>query len=240
LKRKDLTVIALVLIGASVILYSINYLIFHDIEHIFIFLLSDLAFSFIEVIIVGLIIDRFLASREKRSVLYKLNMISGIFFSEIGTKLLGLLLDLFDNRSEICPCLDIGEHWSHSDFVKARNELSKSKIKQKHNNIDLQNLKNYLNQHKSLLLEIITNPNVLEHDEGVELLWAVFHLSDELNALETGNKGIQGTDEIVMDEAVRVYQMLSIEWLNYMEFSQNKYPLFYKAVLSTNQFRIAK
>jgi len=238
-KRRELVGIASILVAASVLVYSVNYLIFHDLHHIFLFLLSDLAFSFLEVIVVGLIIERVLSSREKRNMLYKLNMISGVFFSKVGTKLLGLLLEMFKNREGICPCLSIGEDWTHSNFTNARNLLSKIDIKPDYRPADLQNLKDFLNQHDSFLLEIITDPVVLEHEEGVEVLWAVSHLSDELNTIKIGDKDSQTTEEIVIEEAKRLYHMLSIEWLNYMEFIQHKYPLYYKTLLHTNQFKIA-
>ena len=239
MKRRELVLIALVLVAASVLVYSINYLLFHDLHHIFLFLLSDLAFSFLEVIVVGLIIERVLSSREKQNILYKLNMISGVFFSKVGTKLLGLLLEMFKNREGICPCLSIGEDWTHSNFSNARNTLSKMDIKPEYMSADLQNLKDFLNRHDSFLFEIITDPVVLEHEEGVEVLWAVSHLSDELNSIKIGDKDSQETEEIIVEEAKRLYHILAIEWLNYMEFVQHKYPLYFKTLLHTNQFKTA-
>ena len=61
----------------SVILYFIHYLIFHDPHHIFIYLLGDLAFMPIEVLLVTLIVDRLLGAREKRATMEKMNMVIG-------------------------------------------------------------------------------------------------------------------------------------------------------------------
>lgn len=237
-KRRELIVISLILVAASVFVYSINYLIFHDLNHIFLFMLSDLAFSFLEVIVVGLIIERVLTSREKRSVLYKLNMISGVFFSKVGTNLLGLLLIMFKNRSGICPCLSIGENWGHLEYTNARNVLINLDIKPEYRPSDLQKIKDFLNQHYAFILEIITDPVVLEHEEGVELLWSVSRLSDELNSIIVGDKNSLATEKIVIEEAKMLYRMLAIEWLDYMEFVQHKYPLYYKTLLHTNQFNV--
>ena len=81
--------VALVIL--SVITYSFHYLIFQDSHHIFIYLLGDIAFVPIEVLLVSMIIHHLLNEMDKRNKLEKLNMIIGIFFSEVGTKLLALI-----------------------------------------------------------------------------------------------------------------------------------------------------
>ena len=68
-------VLGLILIALSAFVYFIHYLIFRDIHHVFIYLIGDIAFVFIEVLLVTLIIHRVLTIREKRTMLEKLNMI---------------------------------------------------------------------------------------------------------------------------------------------------------------------
>ncbi|OQA21709.1 MAG: hypothetical protein BWY60_00520 [Actinobacteria bacterium ADurb.Bin346] len=53
----------------SAILYTIHFFVFRDSHHIFIYLLGDIAFLPIEVLIVTLIIDRVLSVREKKQCL---------------------------------------------------------------------------------------------------------------------------------------------------------------------------
>lgn len=78
----------LLLVLLSVFFYAVHYAIFRDSHHIFIYLIGDIAFVFIEVLMVTLIIHHLLAEREKRAMLNKLNMVIGAFFSEVGTSLL--------------------------------------------------------------------------------------------------------------------------------------------------------
>jgi len=59
-------IIATGLILLSLALFTAHYLIFHDEHHLFIFFIGDLAFIPIEVLIVTLIIDPLLESREKQ------------------------------------------------------------------------------------------------------------------------------------------------------------------------------
>ena len=44
----------------------------------------------------------------------------------------------------------------------------------------LVNLHNFLAKKREILLHLLENPNLLEHESFTDLLWAVFHLSDEL------------------------------------------------------------
>ena len=74
--------LGLYLIALSAAFYLIHYGIFRDAHHIFIFLVEDIAFVPIEVLLVTLIIHRMLDAREKRAMLEKMNMVIGAFFSE--------------------------------------------------------------------------------------------------------------------------------------------------------------
>jgi len=76
------------LILLSIILYLVHYAVFRDPHHIFIYMLGDIAFVPIEVLLVSLIVHRLLSEREKRTRLKKINMVIGTFFSEMGTELL--------------------------------------------------------------------------------------------------------------------------------------------------------
>jgi hypothetical protein len=78
-------VLGLSLVALSALFYLIHYAIFKDAHHIFIYMIGDIAFVPIEVLMVTLIIHRLLSEREKRSMLNKMNMVIGAFFSEVGT-----------------------------------------------------------------------------------------------------------------------------------------------------------
>ncbi len=79
--------VTLMLIGASVLTYVVQYLISRNPRDIFFYMIQDLAFLFINVLLVILFIERLLAQREKRALLKKLNMAIGTFFSEVGLEI---------------------------------------------------------------------------------------------------------------------------------------------------------
>lgn len=68
------------LVAISAFLYFIHYEIFRDAHHVYIFLLGDIAFVPVEVLLVTLIFHRVLSEREKSTVMKKLNMVIGAFF----------------------------------------------------------------------------------------------------------------------------------------------------------------
>ena len=55
------------LLVLSAVFYFLHYLMFRDSHHIFIYLVGDVAFVFVEVLLVTLIIHRVLEQRETRA-----------------------------------------------------------------------------------------------------------------------------------------------------------------------------
>jgi hypothetical protein len=101
MKRWDWQIkLGIALIVFSISVYLIHYLTFRDPHHIFIYMIGDITFVFLEVLLVTLIIHRLLGEREKRNRLEKLNMVIGVFFSEVGTELLSSFSD-FDPKLDV-------------------------------------------------------------------------------------------------------------------------------------------
>jgi hypothetical protein len=136
--------LAIAFVALSAILYFIHYLIFRDIHHIAIYLLGDLAFLPLEVLLVVIIIEHLLARREMQAKLEKLNMVVGAFFSKLGNHLLQDLIIHFDNRLEISRYLNVAESWTKKDFQKAVEFAHRLKVEIDCRNIDLGRLKDFL------------------------------------------------------------------------------------------------
>ncbi|HUU18985.1 MAG TPA: hypothetical protein VMW72_17675 [Sedimentisphaerales bacterium] len=104
-------IFGLLLVLLSVLFYAFHYVIFRDAHHIFIYLVGDIAFVFIEVLLVTLIIHQVLSEREKRSMLKKLNMVIGAFFSEVGTPLLRRFREFDSDSEKISKHLVVRDEW---------------------------------------------------------------------------------------------------------------------------------
>src|SRR4030067_1357474 len=116
-------IFGLSLIVLSALVYILHYSIFRDSHHIFLYLIGDIAFLPIQVLLVTLIIDRLLNAREKRSLLKKLNMVIGAFFSEVGTDLLKSFSGFTLQQDEIRQDLVEKNDWSNKVFSNIKKRL---------------------------------------------------------------------------------------------------------------------
>jgi len=102
----------------------------------------------------------------------------------------------------------------------------------------LENIKNFLKEKRQFLLNLLENPNLLEHESFTNLLWAVFHLTDEL----THRKGLDRLPETdyqhLAGDIERAYHLLIVEWLNYMKHLKANYPYLFSLAVRTNPFDV--
>ncbi len=232
-KHRFLIAVAVTLLVLSVALYAVHYAIFRDAHHIFIYLMGDLAFLPLEVLLVALIIDRVLEWREKQAMLGKMNMVVGVFFSEIGTRLMGDLLPAFD-RSQVISGLGLKADWGAGDFRRATASAQGLRPQADCRTIDLEALKSYLHSERDLILRLLENPNLLEHERFTDMLWAVSHVAEELEArpqladLPRSDEGHIGMD------IGRAFTALAAEWLDYVQHLKSHYPYLFSLVLRTH------
>lgn len=101
---------------------------------------------------------------------------------------------------------------------------------------DIGDLKRFLVEKRQFLLNLLENPNLLEHETFTNLLWAVFHLTEELDH-RTDLKGLPGSDyQHLAGDLKRVYCLLIAEWLAYMKHLKSEYPYLFSLALRTNPF----
>ncbi|NWF92170.1 MAG: hypothetical protein HXY46_04600 [Syntrophaceae bacterium] len=224
------------LIVLSVIFYLIHYAIFRDVHHIFIYLIGDIAFVFLEVLLVTLIIHQLLSKRERRAMLKKLNMVIGAFFSEVGTVLLRYFSNFAHHADRIQNDLIITNDWSEKKFLEVKKGLRKHDLGVESRKGDLEDLRSFLLAKRNFLLGLLENPNLLEHDSFTNLLWAVFHLTEEL-AHRTAVSHLPDADyDHLSVDMKRVYGLLISEWLDYMKHLRTNYPYLFSLALRTNPF----
>jgi hypothetical protein len=229
-------ILAASLIGLSAILYFIHYAIYHDARHIFIYLVGDIAFIPIQVLLVTVIIDQVLRAREKNARMQKLNMVIGAFFSELGTKLLAHLSDWDPKLDDIRNELMVSGDWSPDDFTTASKHLRKYEYLIDIRQADLDGLREFLAKKIDFLLRLLENPTLLEHESFTDLLWAVFHLAEELSAREKLHALPPSDYEHLAGDMKRIYGLLVHEWLNYMEHLKGNFPYLFSLAMRTNPF----
>jgi len=229
-------ILGLSLIVLSIILYLIHYAIFRDAHHIFIYMIGDIAFVPIEVLLVTLIIHRLLNEREKRARLEKLNMVIGTFFSAVGTKLLTYFSDFDPGLDTIRNHLMVTNDWSEQEFSEVSQRLKNYDYKIDIQRVDLEELRSFFMEKKDLLIRILENPTLLEHESFTELLRAVFHLSDELEFREDISQ-LPDTDyQHLANDIKRAYILLVHEWVDYVKYLKGNYPYLFSLTMRMNPF----
>jgi hypothetical protein len=224
------------LLVLSALFYFLHYLIFRDAHHIFIYLIGDIAFVFVEVLLVTLIIHSVLEQREKKARLEKLNMVIGVFYSEVGTKLLEILSKWDPQIESIQKELVIEGKSPVRKFGRICRYLKKHDYSIESKKPDWDTVKAFLMTKKDFLLRLLENQNLLEHETFTDVLWAVFHLAEELEA----RKSLQGLPDAdhrhLSGDVKRVYGQLALQWLKYMEHLKSSYPHLFSLSLRTNPF----
>jgi len=227
--------ISLFLICASAITYTVHYLIFHDAHHIFIYMVGDIGFLFLDVLLVILFIERVLARREKRAIMEKLNMVIGAFFSEVGLDLLKEFSNFVMNSQALEKQLEIKPDWKKKDFQRAMAAAQKFSYEIRFDKESLSELREFLVSKRAFMLRLLENPNLLEHDRFTDLLWAVFHLTEELAFRGDKLKDLPESDYgHLAGDLKRAYSQLASEWIAYTTHLKESYPFLFSLAARVN------
>ena len=237
-EKKRLIRTGLFLLLLSVALHGLHFVIFGDLKHIFVYLLGDIAFIPLEVFLVTVVIDQLLERREKEKRMKKMHMLIGLYYQELGFNLLRLIVFADEKRSDFQGTCCIGQDWKAKDFRALEKWLSERKLEVKPENIDYDALYNMLHAQKGLMINLISNPTLLEHENFSELLIAVNHLQDEM-ALRERLKAMPNYKPDYKHwktDIERVYTLSAIQWIRYIEHLKADYPFLYNAARVTNPF----
>lgn len=181
-------------------------------------------------------IEFMIERRERAQRIRKLNMIIGVFFSEVGTKLLKILSQKDPNIEKIRSALIVSNNWSDEDFLRAGEVLKLHVYRLDSRTIPLDEVHGFLTRHKGLMLSLLENPQMIEHDTFTDLLHAVFHFVEELIAREHLADLPQMDYAHLSGDINRVYGLLVNEWLTYMQHLKKHYPYLFSLAMRTNPF----
>ena len=228
--------LGLALLLLSALLYLMHYAIFEDAHHIYIYLLGDIAFLPVEVLLVTIIIQQLLNYREKKATLEKMNMVIGSFFSAVGTRLLTYFSDLDPELENIRKYLIVTNNWSDEEFTSVSKLLRNYDYNVEIKRVDLEGLRTSLISERDFLLRLLENPTLLEHEPFTELLRSVFHLTEELEMREQVTQLSDKDYEHISNDIKRAYTLLVQRWLSYVKYLKDNYPYFFSLVMRTNPF----
>jgi hypothetical protein len=181
-------------------------------------------------------IELMIDERERKLRIEKLNMIIGIFFSEVGTSLLKEMSAHDPSVDEIRSALLVTGTWTDAEFARARDVLDAHDASLDSRSVGLEEMHRFLVSEKGFLLALLENPQLIEHDSFTPLLQALFHLAEELMARESFT-GLPPADYAHLSgDTNRVYRLLVIEWLTYMQYLKQNYPYLFSLAMRKNPF----
>jgi len=236
-RQRSEILLIVILIGLGAIMYAVRWLAFPGAmlhNEMWRFLVGDVAFLMVQIALVTLLVDRMLRAREKLAMLRKLNMVIGAFFSELGTELLGMLAVSDANLDEVRASLIPAHGWTEKSYSDARSALAAHEVSIVLSECDLGALKTLLKAEKPFLLNLLGNQALLEHEAFTELLWAVTHLAEELEA-RTSFDDMPHSDRLhLAGDVKRAYTLLVLQWLEYVRHLQSQYPYLFSLAVRVN------
>jgi len=177
-----------------------------------------------------------LSRREKRIQMRKMNMVIGVFFSQVGSKLIRTFSDADPHFDEIQKGMIVTEKWTHQDFLVVNEHLKNFQYGIDISKADPASLKDFLLGQRDFLVRLLENPILLDHELFTDLLRAVFHLAEELTYRDD-LKQLPNTDLVhIAGDMKRAYHLLVHQWLDYMEYLKVNYPYLFSLAMRTNPF----
>jgi hypothetical protein len=229
-------VIAIALAVMSVGLYAVQIAVFHRTADTLFYLLQDIAFLPIEVLLVTVVLNRLLQMRENRELQEKMGMVIGIFFTEMGNTLLRYFSEFDVNITQMRQTARIRSGWSHREFVAIRRRLLEHEYTIDCQCADLNDLNKMLDEKREFLLQLLSNPSLLEHASFTEMLWAVSHLTQELD-LRPELDDLPDSDYAhIATDMRRAYVQMVVEWLAYVRQIENSHPYMFSLIVRMNPF----
>ena len=231
-KRSEVMIFLMLL--CSVILYGIDYLLIGQFRDVGLGFLGNLAFLPIYVLFVTLMIERLLKEREKEALRQKMNMVIGVFFSEVGTPLLRDGFCFLTDKEGLAEWVKISATWGDTEFRELALYLDSGEMKMDSRLCGMGCLKDFLIARRNFMLGLLENPNLLEHDGFTDLLWAVFHLLEELQMRNSLNSLSEADMDHLSGDIRRAYTHLLKQWVVYLQHLKSDYPYLFSLAVRNN------
>lgn len=179
-----------------------------------------------------------MARGRERLRAQRLNMIIGVFFTEVGNELLNLFTRFDPQIDEIRSNFAVKDNWTSKDFSSLKTNLKRHEHLIDQKLMDLQTIRDFLKEKGDLLLRQLENPDLVEHESFTELLWSIVHLRDELLARKSLSELPQTDLAHLANDTKRAYNYIVRQWLDYMQHLKRSYPYLFSLAIRTNPFAV--
>ncbi|MBN1160410.1 MAG: two pore domain potassium channel family protein [Dehalococcoidales bacterium] len=167
---------------------------------------------------------------------HRLNMLIGVFYTEVGNRLLHTFSRFDPDISKLRQDFMVTPEWSATEFQHLKNRLNAYKHNIDAALLDFEEIRRYLHEKGDMLVHQLENPDLVENEIYAELLWAVVHLRDELVARHSLKKLPESDIAHLVIDVKRAYRLLTQQWIDYMQYLKSRYPFLFSLALRTNPF----
>jgi voltage-gated potassium channel len=167
---------------------------------------------------------------------HRMSMLVGIFFTEVGNELLRLFSGFDPEIKGVRKDFLVTADWTPEKYLALKKRLGTHAHKIDPSRLDLEKTYDFLRARGDLLIRQLENADLIENESFTGLLWATVHLRDELAARPSlKNLPVEDIAHIAND-AKRAYSLLTLQWIDYLQFLKLKYPFLFSLAVRTNPF----
>jgi len=226
---KNYILVSLFLVLLSLTMFFIHYLIFGQLENTEYYSIMNLCFIPINILAVTLVFEKLVERRARLERVSKLNMLVGLFFSDIGFTLLKLIV-AGDQKIQSLG-LDF------TDLKSCETKLKSHDHQVIFEKVNYSELKELVIGARDILSSLISNESILEHETFADLLMSLMHLRDEIIFIKYTELTPDDCAHLKGD-LIRVYENLTFQWINYLSHLKQFYPYQYSGAIKFNPFTL--
>ncbi len=132
--------------------------------------------------------------------------------------------------------MTVNDSWTDQDFSRLHIALNGYEYTIDIEDVNMVEFSAFLRDKKDILVRLLENPVLLEHESFSVLLMAIFHLVDEFSHRSAVTDLPDSDGAHIAGDMKRVYGLLVEQWLNYMKYLKDNYPYLFSLAVRTNPF----
>jgi voltage-gated potassium channel len=174
--------------------------------------------------------------REQEAMTHKINMLIGVFFSEVGTVLIKMFSSSDPDIHRLRERLQIKGSWQQQEFDETGKIIDQYSFQTDIRTINLSELSTFLQEKRPFMVRLLIHPTLQEHEKFTELLRALFHLTEELDYRQTYENLPSADLEHLAGDVKRVYKNLVCQWVMYMKHLTVNYPYLFSLAVRMSPY----
>lgn len=235
-EKKQSFLKSFILILLVIMFYYIYYLIFGGIKSLMESLVMSIATIPLDILVTGFIANYIVEKKDREKKENEMNMIIGIFYNQVGTEVLNILVKSDSCVEEIRQAASIKKDWGDEQYQLLYEEFNKYEYCVDMNKINLKELKKVLIKNAEFFIDLILNPTIQDKELFTETIVAMIHLKDELNDRFIGDELDDYEKVHITIDLNMAYKALALRWIDYMYHLQKLYPQLFTKALVTSPF----